>query len=140
MGVDLPGGLGDADVALVVELQVDLLVLWVLVGDDGLFVGAGCAVAVREVPNSLSVGLVVGEAALVVGAIIREDPFSSHDLVVRPLPDQLVPGVVVDIGAGAVLLAEHPPTRVDVLVRVRVGAFSMLHAVLPVTLVIASIP
>lgn len=99
MGVHLPGGLRDADVALVVQLQVDLLVLGIFVRDDGLLVGAGCGVSVREVPHSLTVGLVVGEATLVVGAIIGEDPLSLDELVIRPLSDQLVSGIIVDVGA-----------------------------------------
>lgn len=32
------------------------------------------------------------------------------------------------------LLAEHPPSRVDILVGVCVGALSMLHSILPVPL------
>lgn len=99
MGVHLPGGLRDADVALVVQLKVDLLVLGIFVRDDGLLVGAGCGVSVREVPDSLAIGLVVGEASLVVGAIIGEDPLSLDELVIRPFSDQLVPGIIVDIGA-----------------------------------------
>lgn len=99
MGVHLPGRLRDADVALVVQLKVDLLVLGIFIGDDGLLVGAGCGVSVREVPHSLTVGLVVGEASLVIGSIIGEDPLSLDELVIRPLSDQLVPGIVVDIGA-----------------------------------------
>ena len=63
MGVDLPSRFRDTDIALVIQLQVDLLVLWVLVGDDGLLVGAGCGVSISEVPNSLSIGFVVGKAA-----------------------------------------------------------------------------
>lgn len=32
------------------------------------------------------------------------------------------------------LFAEHPPSRVDILVGIRVGALSMLHSILPVPL------
>lgn len=99
MGIHLPGRLRNADIALVVQLQVYLLVIGIFVGDDGLLVAASCDVSVREVPHSLTIRLVVGEATLIVGAIIREDPLSLDELVISPLSNQLVPSIVVDIRA-----------------------------------------
>lgn len=134
MGIDLPGRFRNANVALVIQFEVYLFIFGVFVGDDGLLVGAGHAVAVREVPHSLAIGLVVRETSLIVGAVIWEDPPSFDELIVRPVSHQFVPSIVVDIRAVAVFLAEHPPACVDILVRIRVGALSMLHSVLPVTL------
>jgi hypothetical protein len=140
MGVDLPRRFGNSNAALVFEFEVDLLVIGVLVGDNGLFVVAGSDVAVGEAPDSLSVGLVVAESALVVGAVVGEDPSSPDHLVLLPLSHQLVPALSVRVRPLPVLLPEHPPPRVDVLVRVAVGALPVLYAVLPLTCVSGGLP
>lgn len=110
VGVDLPGRFGDSHAALVLQLEVDLLVVGVFVGDDGLLVVAGGNIAVGEVPHSVAVGLVVAEGALVVGAVVGEDPPTAHDLVLLPIPYQLVSSLSVGVSALSVLLPEHPPS------------------------------
>ena len=130
MGVDLPGGLADAHIALVLKLEVDFLVVGVLVGNNGLFVVSRDGIAVGEVPGAISIGFVVAEAALVVVAV-GEEPLATHELVFGPLSHELSPRLGVGVSALSVFLAEHPPPRITILVGVDVGALSMLHPVLP---------
>lgn len=136
VGVDFPGRVGNADVRLPVELQVDFGVFGVFVGDDRLTVVPGQSVAVVDVPHALAAGLVVLELAGVAGAVL-EDPLAFVHLPLDPAADQLHVRVRVDVGALAVLLVELPPPRVAVAVRVHVGALAVLVAVLPLPVVLA---
>ncbi len=139
MGIHLPGRGRDAHVALVVELDVQLLVVGVFVGNDCLVVASCYLVAIREPPESLSVGLIVSEGALIDGAV-RELPLPFHYLVIGPFTAQFRIGVLIGVNAGAVFFAEHPPAHVDILISVCVSPLSVFYAVLPLPCLDLNVP
>ena len=84
MTVDLPGGLRNTNIALVVQFNVNFLVIGVLIWDNCLFVITWNYISIEEVPHTVAVGFVVCEATLVVGAV-GEDPSTFHKLVFLPV-------------------------------------------------------
>jgi hypothetical protein len=80
-------------------------------------------------PYALIIGLVVGKLAFIIGAI-GKDPFALLDRVLFPGADEFHSSLTVSICALAFFLAEHPPTRVDVLVGIYVSSLSVLYSVL----------
>ncbi len=97
-----------------------------------MLVVASNLVAVCEMPNSLCVGLVVGKGAFIVGSI-GEDPASNYDLIIRPRADEFGSCLIVGVGPVAMLLAEHPPSSIDIFIRIDICALSMLDSVCPLT-------
>jgi hypothetical protein len=132
VGVDLPSRFRNAHVALVLQLYIQLLVIWVFVGDDGLLVVAFDGVAIGEEPSSIAIRFVVGESAFI-DCAVRELPSPSYELVISPISSQFTSCLLVHVGALSVLLSEHPPSRITVLVGIGIGTLSMLDTILPLT-------
>jgi hypothetical protein len=61
-------------------------------------------------------------------------------LVIAPFSHQFVAGVRVGVGALAVLLAEHPPSGIDIFVCVAVGPLAVLNSVFPLAWMETKIP
>lgn len=131
MSIDLPSRLGNSNTALILQLQVYLFVLGVFVRNYCLFVVSSHNVRFTKMPYSVTVGLIVGEIPLKVGVVVGKDPLAFHELVLSPIANQLGSSIIVGISALAMLLAKHPPSRVDVFVCVSICSLPMFDSIFP---------
>jgi hypothetical protein len=106
------------------------------VGTLSLCVDSFDHVTVDEDPLAGTLGLVLVEFALEVGAV-RVDPLSSDELSVFVLANVLLAGLEDDVGALAFFVSVWPLTGVDIRINVRHDALSVTVAVLPVAVVIS---
>ena len=132
MSVDLPGTFRNPHITLPIQLDIQSLVFLILIGHNGLFVGALKSIAIWVVPGTGLVGLVVGELALVVSAV-GEHPSALGYGVVFPFADEFHSRLAVGVSAFALLLAKHPPATISVLIRIDICALAMLHAIFPLS-------
>lgn len=139
MSINLPSTFRNPYITLPIQLDIQGLVLLILIWHNGLFVGSLESIAIGIMPGAWFVGLVVGELALVVSAV-GEYPSALGDWVVFPFADKFHTGLAVGVGAFALLLAEHPPATISVLIRIDICALAMLHAIFPLTYTITQKP
>jgi hypothetical protein len=125
-----PSRLGDTHITLPIQLHINFFIIGVLICNDCLLVYPIDRVSIRKEPLALLVWLIVSEFSLVVSTI-GEYPSARYNLIFGPLPDQLHAAVIINVCSFAIFLTKLPPTRVGVLVGIKIGTFTMLDPVLP---------